>query len=70
MLQMRIMLIRPGKQSAGEAYRQFKDGMNRYIGLGSNRKESRGADFNYEETSKILVHVTNIWKGVREYYEK
>ncbi len=59
-----------GKRSAGEAYRQFKDGMDRYIGLGSSRKEQDGADFNYEETSKMLVHVTSNWRNVIEYYEK
>ncbi|MBD5545071.1 MAG: leucine-rich repeat protein [Lachnospiraceae bacterium] len=59
-----------GKKSAGEAYRQFKNGMDRYIGLGSSRKESSGADFNYKETSKMLVHVTSHWKNVTEYYEK
>lgn len=59
-----------GQKATGGVYRQFKDGMDRYIGLGSKRKEKSGADFNYKETSKMLVHVTNTWKSVTEYYEK
>lgn len=59
-----------GKQSAREVYRRFKDGMDRYIGLGSGRKKQDGADFDYEGTRKMLVHVTNTWKSVADYYEK
>lgn len=59
-----------GQKATGGVYRQFKDGMDRYIGLGSKRKEKNGADFNYKATDKMLRHVTSTWKSVTEYYEK
>lgn len=59
-----------GQKATEGVYRQFKDGMDRYIGLGSKRKEKKGADFNYKATDKMLRHVTNTWKGVSEYYQR
>lgn len=58
-----------GKQSAGEAYRQFKDGMDKFVSFNKLRTEKTGADFNYKETDKMLKHVTKYWKDVKEYYE-
>ncbi|MBD5465769.1 MAG: leucine-rich repeat protein [Lachnospiraceae bacterium] len=59
-----------GQKATEGVYRQFKDGMDRYIGLGSKRKEKSGADFNYKETSKMLTHVIKYWKDIKEYYDE
>lgn len=59
-----------GKKATGGVYRQFKDGMDKFVGFNKLRFEIIGADFNYKETDKMLRHVTSYWKSVTEYYEK